>query len=227
MSVATPKGGLSPVKKDKMADPKTYIHIAIGLILMFGGQFLPPIEPITEVGMQVLFIFIGVIYLWSTVESMWSSLLAVIALGMSDYANMTAVFKDAFGNSTVLLVFFSMVFFGAILEAGVAEYISRWFLTRKINTGRPYVFSYIYIFGVYVVSALTNCFTALMISWPIAYTIIKDLGYTAKDRYAKFLVFGTFVSSILGQPAIPFRGTKLMMIEAFNKASGQTIGYSI
>ena len=70
MSVATPKGGLSPVKKDKMADPKTYIHIAIGLILMFGGQFLPPIEPITEVGMQVLFIFIGVIYLWSTVESM-------------------------------------------------------------------------------------------------------------------------------------------------------------
>lgn len=225
MSSAPQQGIAKPVKKDKMADPKTYIHVAIGLILMFGGQFLPPIAPITEVGMQVLFIFIGVIYLWSTVESLWSSLLAVIALGMSDYANMGTVLKSAFGDSTVILVFFSMIFFGAILEAGVAEYISRWFLTLKINSGRPYVFSYIFVFGVYVVSALTNCFTALMISWPIAYTIIKDLGYTAKDKYAKFLVFGTFIGAILGQPAIPFRGTKLMMIEAFNKASGQTIGF--
>lgn len=226
MSVATQKGAVTPAKKDKMADPKTYIHIVIGLILMFGGQHLPPIEPITEVGMQVLFIFIGVIYLWSTVEMLWSSLLAMLALGMSDYEAMNAVLKSHFGDSVVLLVFFSMIFFGAIADSGVVKYVSRWFITRKINNGRPLVFSFIFVFSVYVVSTLTNCFTALLLAWPIIYTMIDDIGYTNKDHYAKFLVYGTFIGSILGQPAIPFRGTKLAMITAFQKASGMNINFA-
>lgn len=214
-----------PVKKDKMANPVTYVHIAIGVVLMFLGFILPPVGSLTEVGMQILFIFIGVIYLWTTVETLWSSLLALILYGMSDYTTVGQAFKDGLGDSTVQLVLFSMVFFGAILDTGVAQYISRWFLTRRISNGRPYIFCFIFIFGAYTVSTLTNAFTALLLSWPIAYTIVKDLGYTPKDRFSKFFVFGTFIGVILGQPAIPFRGAKLMMIKAFGAASGIEIDF--
>lgn len=49
----------------KQTDVKYWVHTVIGLLLMFGIQFIPPIEPITEIGMQLGGIFIGAIYLWS------------------------------------------------------------------------------------------------------------------------------------------------------------------
>ena len=46
-------------------DKKKYIHTAIGLVLMFGIGLLPPIEPVTQAGMQVGGVFIGLLYLWT------------------------------------------------------------------------------------------------------------------------------------------------------------------
>lgn len=207
-------------------DKKMFIHIAIGIILMFAGWVVPPFATVTELGMKILFIFIGVIYLWSTVESTWSSLLALIAIGISGYSSgIAATLASGFGNSTVLLVLFSMILFGGVQESGVAKYIARFFLTRKISNGRPYVFCFIFTFGIFVVSALTNTFTALMLSWPIAYSILGELGYTNKDSFSKFFVFCAFVGSILGQITIPFRGSKLGLIKGFEAAFGGSLDY--
>ena len=49
----------------KQNNMKYWIHTIIGLILMFGIQHIPPVAPITEIGMQIGGIFIGAIYLWS------------------------------------------------------------------------------------------------------------------------------------------------------------------
>ena len=46
---------------------------------------LSPIEPITEVGMTVLGVFIGMVYLWSTVDSIWPSLLGLLLVGFAGY----------------------------------------------------------------------------------------------------------------------------------------------
>ena len=47
----------------KKFDAKYYVHSVIGLILMFGIPLIPPIEPITHIGMQIGGIFIGLVYL--------------------------------------------------------------------------------------------------------------------------------------------------------------------
>ena len=39
-----------------------YIHSLITLVLIFGFGFLPPIEPITPVGMRILGILLGLLY---------------------------------------------------------------------------------------------------------------------------------------------------------------------
>lgn len=71
-----------------------FIHCLIGIILMFGLGMLKPFDLITSVGMQVLGIFLGCIYLWSFAGILWPSL-----LGISDYAPMAAVIKTAFGDT--------------------------------------------------------------------------------------------------------------------------------
>lgn len=143
----------------------TCIHIIIGIVLMFAGWFVPPFSTVTEVGCKILFIFIGVIYLWSTVESTWSSLLALVAIGFSGYSSgLSATLTSGFGNTTVILVLFSMILFGGVVESGIAKYIARFFLTRKISNDKPYVFCAIFTFGIFVVSALTNVFSTLMLA---------------------------------------------------------------
>ena len=45
-------------------DPIYYVHSAIGVLIMFGVGFLPPIPGITAIGMKVLGAFLGMLYGW-------------------------------------------------------------------------------------------------------------------------------------------------------------------
>ena len=60
-----------------------WMHSFISLALMFGFGFLPPIEPITAMGMKVLGAFLGLLYGWMFIEVGWPSLFGVLALSMS------------------------------------------------------------------------------------------------------------------------------------------------
>ena len=90
---------------------------------MFGFGYLPPIGAITETGMQIVGIFLGLIWLWSTVEVIWPSILGIIALGMSDYCSMTDAIKNALGESTIWQLFMVMVLIVGINESGCGVFI--------------------------------------------------------------------------------------------------------
>ena len=50
---------ISQAQKDR----RYYIHSIIGLIIMFGFGLLPPFSTVTEFGMKMLGILLGLIYL--------------------------------------------------------------------------------------------------------------------------------------------------------------------
>lgn len=54
------------------SSPFYWLNIAIGLLLMLGFPQLDPIEPITETGMWIAGVFLGMVYLWSAVDSIWA-----------------------------------------------------------------------------------------------------------------------------------------------------------
>ena len=64
-----------------------YVHVVIFLLITFGFGFLPPFGQITEVGMKVLGAFLGAVYGWLFIALDWPSLIALLALGISGYAN--------------------------------------------------------------------------------------------------------------------------------------------
>ena len=127
--------------KKPFADKIVYIHSAVGIAIMLIFSVIPPIEPITSIGMKCVGAFLGMVYLWSTVSSLWPSLLGLLLIALSGYGGVGAagfktVFLNAFGADTVLVALFSMVLFGTMDEAGCTKYIARWLLTRKIINGR-------------------------------------------------------------------------------------------
>lgn len=77
-----------------------YIHFIIVMVFMFLFRFVPPIGTITPYGMAVIGIFIGLIYGWSVDADnlIWTSLLALVAIGMTDFGNAGKALASAFGN---------------------------------------------------------------------------------------------------------------------------------
>ena len=204
-----------------------YLHIAFGLFMMFGfGRVFPAIGPLTEVGMQVLGLFIGVVWLWCFVGLLWPSLVALIALGATDFATFTQVVSMSFGNNITILLLFSMILFGSPQHVGVTKYITRWFLTRKIINGRPNVFNFIFLFSTYVLSTAVVVLPAIIMMWAILYAVLKEVGYKPGEKYSTIMVIGVFFAAISGQAAFPFMGSALGIVGVYESVSGLTMPFA-
>ena len=166
-----------------------WLHLAIGMFFMFVFPRLTPIEPVTEVGMAVMGVFIGMVYLWSTMDSIWPSMLGLLLVGISGYvpelqgyAAVKNLFLNAFGTETVLVCMFGLILFAGVEYVGCTKYMARFFMSLKVLEGRPYVFLFIFFLCSYVIAGLTNPLAAMLILWPIALEILENFGYKKRRQ---------------------------------------------
>lgn len=180
------------------ADIRYWITSAIGIFIMLFFKFIPAPEPITPIGMEIIGIFIGMILLWSFIDPIWPSLLGILLLGCSSYASMNQILMNFLGDATVVQLIFMMILIGALVQSGLTDYIGRWFLTRKVINGKPWMFSFMVLLGVYALGATSSAFTPIFLFWPILYGIFKELGYKPKDKYPTLMLIAVVVIAIVG-----------------------------
>ncbi len=210
-----------------------WLHLAIGMFFMFVFPRLTPFEPVTEVGMAVMGVFIGMVYLWSTMDSIWPSMLGLLLVGISGYvpelqgyAAVKDLFLNAFGTETVLVCMFGLILFAGVEYVGCTKYMARFFMSLKILEGRPYVFLFIFFLCSYVIAGLTNPLAAMLILWPIALEILENFGYKKGDKIFYTIICGVYLASTLGQPMLPFKGAQYMIVSTFEKISGLTVNFA-
>ena len=194
------------------------IHLVVGFGLIALFWLLPPIDPITSLGMRCIGAFLGMVYLWSACDTLWPSLVGLFMLGISGYGGeggFNGLWMNAVGNYTVLLTLFAMVLFGAMDSVGDTKYIAKWFLTRKLFKGRPVVFMAVFYACCFVLAAVCSPITSLIILWPISLSLMDTLGVKREDRFWKYFFVGMFVVSTLAQPMFPFMGAQLIPYAAF------------
>ncbi|MCL1992664.1 MAG: SLC13 family permease [Spirochaetes bacterium] len=203
-----------------------YVKVFIGLFLMFiFGRVFAPVEPITEVGMQVVGVFLGLVWLWCFVGFLWPSLLGLVAFGLTDFATFGQVGTMSFGAGVSILLLFSMILFGSPQHVGATRYITRFFLTRKVFNNRPIVFSFVFIFATYVLSIAVNVTPALILMWTVLYGVLNELKYTKGEKFTSLMLIGTFLGAISGQASLPFTGSTLAILSVFETASGIAIPF--
>lgn len=216
---------------EKKFNKSAAIHTAIGLAFMLLFPLIPPVGSITKVGMAIAGAFIGMVYLWSTVDSIWPSILGLLLIALSGYlgtdivgyAAVKNVFLNAYGTDTVLLLALGLVLFGAVEHVGCTKYFARFFLTRKVINGRPYVFYAMVFICSYLLSGLTNPIAPLLILWPIMIDVLTEFGYKKGDTPFYAGVFGIYLAATLGQPMFPFKGAALVVVSAYENLSGTTV----
>lgn len=207
-------------KTESRANYSYLIHSAIGIAIMLLLRFIPAPEPITPLGMEIVGIFMGVIYLWTFVDSIWPSLLGVFLLGCSAYAPMNQILMNFLGDPTVVQLIFMMTLIGAVVQSGLTVYIGRWFLTRKVINGKPWVFSFMVLLGVFALAATSSAFTPIFLFWPILYGIFKELGYKPGDKYPTLMLISVVVIAVLGFCTAPFKDGPLILMSNYTALTG-------
>lgn len=215
---------IMPKKKVNMV----YIHCLIGLGIMFLIRYLPMSLPeITPVGKQILGIFVGTLYLWTTVDPIWSSLLCIFMVGISDYAPMGSVLSTTFGNPTVVQMFFLMIIMNSLQVNRLSAYIGRFFLTRKIIIGRPWVFTAVLFVGSVLIAAFVGCFAPIFLFWPILYDIFEDIGMEKKETYPTLMIIMIVVACAIGFPVPPYMSNGLALISNYATITQNILGTSV
>ena len=209
-----------------------WLHLAIGAFFMFGFPMLDPIEPLTEIGMTIVGVFIGMVYLWSAVDSIWPSLLGLMLVALagyvpdlSGYAAVKQLFLESFGAETVIVCVLGMVLFAGVEFVGCTKYMARFFMSLKVVEGKPYVFLYIFFVCAYFISGLTSPLAALLIMWPIAQEVCANFGYKKGDKLFILMICGVYLASTLGQPMLPFKGASYVVVSAYMNMSGVAVNF--
>lgn len=181
---------------------------------------LPPFGTVTPYGMQLLGIFIALIYGWTFAGLIWPSILDLIALGCTPYLTVNQVFMQGFGHPTVLFLFFLYIFCGAVDESGVTTYIGRLIITRKIAQGRPWVLGFLLCLSAYVLGALASTVAAIILVWKILYDVCAQLGYQKGDRYPMLLVIGIIYAAAVGGAVFPFKVYPVIVMGTLQQITG-------
>lgn len=203
-----------------------YFHIAVTVFCMFGFGHLPPISTITPIGMKVLGIFLGLVYAWTTTSLIWPSLLGMLAVSVNVIMPLPEFFTVSFANNTVVFILFIFIFAAVLEEAGLLQFLAHWFTSRKIAYGRPWMFTFLFLFGAFLGGALVNEIASALIFWRIFYNIAKEYGFKPFEKYTTLMVFGiVFCSVTAGGSTLPFKLGPIVFFPVFEALTGTSINF--
>lgn len=195
------------------------INAIVGVVIMFGFGFIPPIAPITEMGMRVLGIFLGMIYLYSACDVNWPSLLGIIGLSVIGYCSLSQAAAGSLGHSVVFQSFTAYIVAGSLNFYGVTEQIARWMLSRKALKGHPYMFTYIIYLSLMFICIFTSSLAMIILYWAIFDGICKVLDYRKGDKFVTSTIVGIALAFVVGGAVAPIRGWQLSLLQLW----GETI----
>lgn len=206
-----------------------YALVAACILLMFAGKYIPPFAPeITSVGMGVLGIFVGVVLLWSTVgDSVWPSILAIVALGCSGYTSINAAISASLGSFMVFSIICGSAITASLTTTGADQKIAHWLISRKTWAGRPRLFTFAFLFTFFLVSSLTFAFAMIFVCWAVLRKIAQEMGVTMRHPYFVVMSIYSVVATSLGEFVIPLKGWQLALCTLFMDISGITLNYSL
>ena len=188
------------------------VKVGIVFFLMFGFGYLEPIPPLEKIGMQVVGIFLGMLFAWMGIGYVWPSILALIALWMTGYAPLGKIVATGFGNSVTVFLIMILVFVIYLEKMGLCNRIAYWFLSRKFIVGRPWFILLIFFTAAYVMAIVTYSYPAMIIPWTIAYALCAEVGYKQGEKFPALMIIGIGVSALMGFTALPIKSTAVVAL---------------
>ncbi len=213
----------------KGRSPFYFVHIAIFLLITFGTGFLPPFAAITPLGMKVLGAFLGAVYGWLFIALDWPSLIALIALGISGYADTLGtgngysipgvhdLFISGWTFQSVSQSLLAYMFAEALAQTSFTQYIADKLMGIKAFRGRPYVLIAGCLLAATLMFILHCGLAGLFLMWSMVGIMSEKAGLPKQNRFASIMIPAILVMFILGNFVFPFNAGSIVQIAFFKK----------
>lgn len=213
--------------KAKKGSTLYLFHIAMVLVLTFGFGLLDPIGgTITPYGMKAFGVFLGLMYGWIFIDILLPSLFAFAACILIVPDNtLTSVAAKSFGNSTTMMFLMVIPLVYYWTRSGLIDWLGHWFMARKINIGRPWVFSFTIIYLCYILSVLSSNAAAMTLCFGFVSSIAQTSGIPKKGKWLSFMCMGITIAGSFGAVAVPWRGMAIIFMGTMESVTG--IGYDM
>lgn len=207
-----------------MNNKKYYLNLVIGLAFMFLFRYVPAPAPMTALGMQVVGIFIGTIYLIATTHPAFPAFIAITLLITTPLFNFKEALANSFGHWVPTFVLSILLLSYALVKCGVAKRITIWFMTRKAAQKSPWAFMALFFGSIFVLGFFVDVF-ALMAFYLAAIDLIcTELGYEKKSRFATALVLGVAFLIVTMGASTGFQPHVAIVLGLYSNITGNTIG---
>lgn len=204
------------------ASPAVFtLKVVIGLVIIFGFQYIPAPAPMTQLGMNLIGIFLGTIWLYTFGGMLWPSFLALLALGYTGATGtLSQTVQAAMGNSIMWQLVMLFPLCEAISRTGAAREVAGWMMSRKFIKGRPMAIMVMLFLVGYVLGVLIGATATMLIMFSLTNSIRDMMGYKRGDAWAAGTTMGVFITAFIGGAAIPYRGFIAAMVAPFESIMG-------
>ena len=193
----------------KASKPKTasyWICAIVGILVMIFGGFIPGPGAITQCGMAVLGIFVGLIFLIATVDLIWPSFLAILIFGFwapqiypeSGAAGLDTAIIQSFGHSVTVFIIFMLLLCEALREAGVMRRMALWFVSRSFAKKGAWPFTFMLMLAGFVIAAIMDPVPAALAMIMVSKELFEAIGFKKGDAYPKMVVCCMCIIAAIG-----------------------------
>ncbi len=180
------------VSKLKM---RSYLDIVLVVAPMIIAHFIPAPAPLTPLGVQILGIFIGLIYGWIACGMIWPSLVGIVMLGFTTYGGSPqASLASALTNSSALTMIVCFVLFSFISASGITDVVAKWLVTRKFTIGKPWAFAATLMLAGAFLGGVLNTIVLIIVCFEFLSPLLKKMGYTKEDMFPTYLFLGIAIN---------------------------------
>ncbi|MFC1983668.1 SLC13 family permease [Chloroflexota bacterium] len=207
---------------------KRWIGPGLGAVLLFVFLLLPPLEPLTAVGMKVIGIFLATVIWWATVGIGYPSILCIALLAITGTMTPEAVFAVSWGNYLVLFILAVFGLAQCLRLTGFSRRFALWLLTRPFTAGHPWLMTAMFLLGPLllgsVMSGTATCITFMAIAEPM----LGILGYKRGDRFAATLMMGISWTATAAFITTPIgHASNIMLIDWLQRDFDYTLSFPI
>lgn len=214
------------MEKSSSMNTKYFINSAIAVALMVCFRFIPPFGAMTPLGMELLGIFLGLLYAWITVDMIWPSIVGLVLIGFSGYVEtggVAAVLTSVVSNPVLQMLIWLFAFSAIIEITGLGAQLAKRLIGSKLCKGRPWLLSVFIFVAAALVAALGNGIAAILLCWSFVYSISKQAGYTKADKWPRMMVVAVLIAVVAGVASMPFQAGVIGPFAYLYAASGDAI----
>ena len=198
---------------------KYAVVMVIGALFMFlFGYVVKPFDAVTELGVKMLGVLIGLIIITCfNGDMLGGSLMALLATVFHGYYTATGMLQEWLGSTSMVQLVFCGGICLALRESGAMNVIAKKLLTSKMCKGRPVMLMTMLFFAAYAVSAFVGGPPTYILFFGIIESIRDVCGYKNDDPFIKWALLGAYISAT-GSFFFAFKSPQVMTIAMINTA---------